>query len=390
MSDRNKFVRHAVLVLCGGFAVAVAVSACGGDSKTASPTAPSSSSTTVVAPSAAASQASAATPVALPSSAAPAGPVTFSVLAGKAQGAMDIEMFMPAEIRIREGDTIEWTAQGFEGHSITFGTAQQIKDVFAEYLQPDPENPSQKVFNTKASLHSATGETFAGDETFTNSGFIGVPAESKYKLTFTKRGVYEYLCLVHPFTMFGTVSVDAPDAKVDAPATVAARGQADLARFIAAEEREVDDASAIQRSFPTIGTSYVHRVAVGLTTPYGQIATYVKPVLDIKAGDTVIFASDDRDFHNVVFKGAKELPAGVGLKPDPAGRGGFILALSNESAIGVDPPPGFDDKTFMSSGSMGVTQSRLSWTLRFDKPGTYIYNCTIHVLAGMAGVINVR
>ena len=69
----------------------------------------------------------------------------------------------------------------------------------------------------------------------------------------------------------------------------------------------------------------------------------------------------------------------------------MILALSVDSAKGVDPPPeGFDDKTFMSSGSMGVTQSRLSWTLRFDNPGTYIYNCTIHVLPGMAGVINVR
>ena len=137
--------------------------------------------------------------------------------------------------------------------------------------------------------------------------------------------------------------------------------------------------------------SSVHRIAVGLTTPYGQIATYVKPVLNIKAGDTVVFASDDRDFHNVVFKGAKDLPAGVGIKADPAGRGGVILALSNDSAVAVEPPvTGFDDKTFMSSGSMGVTQSRLTWTLHFDKPGAYIYNCTIHVLAGMGGVINVR
>jgi plastocyanin len=33
---------------------------------------------------------------------------------------------------------------------------------------------------------------------------------------------------------------------------------------------------------------------------------------------------------------------------------------------------------------------RLTWRLTFDKPGTYVYNCTIHVLAGMAGVINVK
>ena len=185
--------------------------------------------------------------------------------------------------------SIEWTAQGFEGHSITFGTAQQIKDVFAEYLKPDPDNPAQKIFNPSASLRSATGGTFAGDGTYTNSGFIGVPAEATYKLTFTRPGLYEYLCLVHPFTMLGTVSVGASDAKVDAPETVAARGQADLGRYIAAEERKLEEASAEQRSFLSVGESSVHRVAVGLTTPYGQIAAYVKPVLDIKAGDTVIF-----------------------------------------------------------------------------------------------------
>lgn len=367
------------------FAISIAISlaGCGGGSKNTTPTAATPNAQTSPVATAAASPA--------PSVDAAPGSATFKVLAGKASGAMDIEMFMPAEIRIRQGDTIEWTAQGFEGHSITFGTAQQIKDVFAEYLQPDPENSSQKIFNTAASLHSATGDTFAGDGTFTNSGFIGVPAEATYKLTFTKPGLYEYLCLVHPFTMLGTVSVGAPDARVDSPETVAARGQADFARYIAAEQRKLEEAGAEQRSFPSVSDSSVHRIAVGLTTPYGQIATYVKPVLDIKAGDTVIFASDDRDFHNVVFKGSKDLPPGVGLRPDPAGRGGFILALSNESAAGVDPPAaGFDDTTFISSGSMGVTQSRLTWTLHFKKPGMYIYNCTIHVLAGMAGVINVR
>lgn len=373
----------------GVVAFGAALAGCGGDStKDATVTNPATvaGASTTAAPSSAAT-----TPIAVASSAAPAGPATFSVIAGKSDGAIDIEMFMPQDVRIREGDTIEWTAQGYESHSITFGTAQQIKDVFAKYLEPDPENPSQSIFNAKASLHSATGETFAGDGTYTNSGFIGVPLEEKYKLTFTKGGLYEYLCLVHPFTMMGTVSVEAPGAQVDSPATVAARGQADLARYLAAHQDELEAANAVSRTSPSVNGTSIHRVAVGLTTPYGQLALYVKPVLDIKAGDTVIFLNDDRDFHNVIFKGAQELPSGVGIKPDPDGRGGMILALSVDSAKGVEPPPeGFDDKTFMSSGSMGVTQSRLSWTLRFDKPGTYVYNCTIHLLPGMAGVINVR
>jgi hypothetical protein len=92
----------------------------------------------------------------------------------------------------------------------------------------------------------------------------------------------------------------------------------------------------------------------------------------------------------VIFKGAGELPSGIGILPDPDGRG-LNFSLSKASAKAVDPPPGgFDDTTFLSSGSMGVLQPRLTWTLRFTTPGTYIYACTIHTLAGMAGVINVK
>jgi plastocyanin len=336
------------------------------------------------------SETAAASPQAVASTAAPAGPATFSVLSGHMEGAMDIEMFMPAEIRVREGDTIEWTSKGYEGHTITFGTPARINDVLHNYLVPDPDDPAQTMFNPDIALATQTGSTFDGTPTLVSSGFIGVPDEAKYKLTFTKQGLYEYLCLVHPFTMRGTVSVEAPSAAVDSPASVTARGATDLAHYVDVEKRALKEATDAPRVFPGPAGSSLYRIAVGLTTPYGQVATYVKPVIDIKVGDTVIFANDDRDFHNVIFKGSKELPPGIGIKVDPGGRG-LNFVLSKESALATEPSPsGFDDKTFLASGSMGVLQLRLTWTLKFDKPGTYVYNCTIHVLAGMAGVINVR
>jgi plastocyanin len=240
-------------------------------------------------------------------------------------------------------------------------------------------------------LRSRTGETFAGDGTYVNSGFFGVPAEQTYKLTFTKRGVYQYLCVVHPFTMRGTVAVDAPDARVESPETVAARGQGQLAHYMDVEKQALADATAAQHTFPGPEETSVHHVTVGLTTDYGQVAAFVKPALEVKAGDTVIFENDDRDFHNVVFKGdRKEPPPGVALRFDPEGRG-FVLALDRASGAAVEPPAsGFDERTFMTSGSMGITMPRLTWRLTFEKPGTYVYNCTIHVLAGMGGVVVVR
>jgi plastocyanin len=318
------------------------------------------------------------------------GAATFHVIAGKAQGAMDIEQFMPRDIHIREGDTIEWAAQGIEGHTVTFAANEdQLHTVLASYLVPDPDDPGSQLFNPRVALRSDTGATFSGDGTFVNSGFFGVPAEQTYSLTFTKRGVYQYLCLVHPLWMRGTVTVDAPEAQVESPDTVASRGTAQLADYLAEEQRTLDRASAETRELPGPDGTAAHRVAVGLTTPYGQVATFVQPSLDIKAGDTVIFESDDRDFHNVVFKGAGEDPPGVRVIVDPGGRG-INYSLDRSSATAVDPPAaGFDDRTFLSSGTLGILMPRTTWRLTFDKPGTYTYTCTIHVLAGMAGVIHV-
>jgi plastocyanin len=74
---------------------------------------------------------------------------------------------------------------------------------------------------------------------------------------------------------------------------------------------------------------------------------------------------------------------------DPGGRG-INYSLDRRSAVAVDAPAaGFDDRTFLSSGSLGILMPRTTWRLTFDKPGTYTYSCTIHVLAGMAGVIHV-
>lgn len=333
--------------------------------------------------------AASSTPAAI--SISPAGATTFAIIAGRAEGAFDIERFMPSDIRVREGDSIEWTAQGIEGHTISFVEEKQLNSLLSSYLQPDPNDVTQNIFNPDIALKSQTGDTYNGDGTYYNSGFIGVPAEAKYKLTFSKSGLYQYICLVHPFTMRGTVAVDRPDANVEAPASVTARGKAELARYIDEEKRAVARAADEPHSLPAPEGATLHRVNVGVTTPYGQAAAFVPAALNIAAGDTVIFENDDRNFHNVVFKGARpDAPPGIGILVDPGGRG-LNFSLDKQSAVAADPPlGGFDDKTFLSSGSMGILQPRLTWRLTFDKPGTYNFVCTIHVLAGMAGVITVQ
>jgi len=362
-----------------GAALAAVVAACSDSEKESAGATPATTAAPMVA---------AATPAA---SYAPAGPATFRIIAGKAQGPVDVEQFMPYDVHVREGDTIEWTAQGIEGHTVSFADEEQLHGLLTSYLVPDPQDPGSQLFNPDVALRSRTGDTFAGDGTFVNSGFFGVPAEQTYTLTFAKRGIFQYVCLVHPLWMRGTVSVDTPDAQVASPESVVAQGTELLARYIDEGKRALAQATAATRDVPGPDGTTVHRVAVGLTTPYGQVATFVKPMLEIKAGDTVIFENDDRDFHNVVFKGdLKEPPPGISVRADPEGRG-LVIGLDKRSATAVDPPPGgFDERTFLSSGSMGILMPRATWRLRFDEAGTYAYACTIHVLAGMAGIVRVQ
>jgi len=317
------------------------------------------------------------------------GPATFTVIGGRNEGPIDIERFLPESIHIRVGDTIEWVSAGYEGHTVTFGSENFLAEM-GNYLVPDPEGPEQVIFNPLVALRSGTGEEYPGDGGLYSSGFIGVPTEGAYRLTFTEAGIYQYLCVVHPLWMRGTVQVDAADAQVESPETVRARAQAEYEMLVEDAKRLQAEAAAAERSFPAPDGTSLHRVQVGLTTMYGQIAVFTPATLEAKVGDTVIFENDDRNFHNVVFKGGlAEFPTAYEIRPDPEGRG-FNVALASESAKAVDPPPeGFDATTFLSSGTMGILQPRQTWRLTFTSPGTYVYNCTIHQFASMAGVIEV-
>ncbi len=325
----------------------------------------------------------------IPVTYADAGATTFKVIGGKSDGALDVEEFMPADIRIRVGDTIEWSAHGFEGHTVTFGDGDDTLSGIGPYLIPNPDKADELIFSPTLSLPSAKQDTHDGTTEFINSGFFGVPVEQTYSLTFAEEGLFFYLCLVHPFTMTGTVSVEPADAQVPSAETVFALGEAEFERYTE-ELRSAAAEAGEPNTAPGAAETNVHYVNVGVITNHGQAAVYAPGAIDIGAGDTVIFVNDPRNFHNVIFKGNQELPPGIGIVPDPEGRG-LNFSMARESAIAVDPPPeGFDDQTFVSSGSMGVTQPRITFTLRFDTPGDYLYACTIHTLAGMSGVIRVN
>ncbi len=116
------------------------------------------------------------------------GGITWHVLAGGETPDMAMQGlgFYPGNITINEGDTINWTLGGHLVHTVSFLSGAPI---------PDPGSPEV--------LLPAGGSTYNGTGV-ASSGLL-LP-DMNYSLTFTKRGFYDYRCLIHP-GMAGVVIV---------------------------------------------------------------------------------------------------------------------------------------------------------------------------------------
>lgn len=110
--------------------------------------------------------------------------------------------FVPNTLVVKAGDTIKWTEMApQEAHTVTFLATGQT--------EPNPFSPP------------SGGHTVAG-HTYFNSGLLTY--QKSYSLTFTKPGVYPYLCLLHnDYGMTGTVVVE-PASQHGTPSAKAPQG----------------------------------------------------------------------------------------------------------------------------------------------------------------------
>lgn len=97
--------------------------------------------------------------------------------------------FVPQTLWIQPGDTVTWTEEGpQEAHTVTFLAPGQA----------EPANP----FSPPA------GSATMSSDTYHNSGILTYL--KSYSLTFTKPGVYPYICMLHnDYGMRGTIVVEA-------------------------------------------------------------------------------------------------------------------------------------------------------------------------------------
>jgi plastocyanin len=274
-----------------------------------------------------------------------------------AKKGIQVAEYLPSQIWIDAGDSVVWKVPTGEPHTITFLAKGRKAPVF---------NPADPMVSQRQG-----GSVYAGKGYF-NSGVmpassIGGPknAPTTYRLTFAKPGDYDYICLLHG-EMVGTVHV--LPAGTPPPFT-----QADYRRQGARQAKAlIGRGMMLERVALQVAKARGHLVVAGTGDGKIEDQDYFPARLTIRKGESVTFLNLDPEAPHTVTFGAEPKQPGATQKPygNPAAYAGGPL---NSGYFGVEPP-----------------WSGPTWAVRFTKPGTYHYYCTLHDDNGMKGVVVVK
>jgi plastocyanin len=288
-------------------------------------------------------------PVAMGSGASAAGGATWNVRVGAESPDMAVTAmaFLPKDVFVDVGDTVRWTSNSAEPHTVTF-------------LAPGTELPEFNPFDP--SQTDPQGSAVYDGTAYTNSGVMATapiftfssPAAS-YHLTFATTGDFTYYCLLHGVMMTGTVHVRPagtayPYTQLDYDR--AGNQQAQAALFNGREAwRHAKQAQA------TTGSS----VQVGVDGEGFGVMRFVRDRVVVHVGATVSF-----------FVAGPSAPHTVTFGQEPPG-------------LGILVPSG--DPTHYAGGDLnsGLLDASAPFNVTFTAPGRYHYICAIHDDMGMVG-----
>ena len=296
---------------------------------------------------------------------------TLNVGVGVGSGTVSGNAYLPGDVTILVGDSIKWTIESDEPHSVTFGNGPAGT--------PPDEWPVTGLTGTvppPPGVANLTG-TYAGSG-FLNTGLLW--PDSTATVQFTAAGSLPYICVIHP-GMAGTVNVVASgttttQAEADAKATMTRD-----ALTAAVPGLQATAEAAITETERPDGTSLwsIFTAAVGPVGPqpgggtgYLELLRFIPQSLSIEEGDTVKWTAPS--VHTVTFPAAAQDPSSI----DPFGT----------------PPTGgstYDGSSFYHSGLLGIPAPGApnTYELTFPDAGSFNYICALHIFLGQTGQINV-
>ncbi|MBI1741554.1 DUF1264 domain-containing protein [Candidatus Acetothermia bacterium] len=311
-------------------------------------------------------------------------PQTWTVLAGMEEedGVLQALRFLPQKITIHVGDSVTWKLNAkAEEHTVYLTAGGPIPPF--EITGTDGRN----YFNPVVFFASQT-KTYDGTSPISGGVLSNEEGQqSAFTLTFTKPGVYEYVCAFHP-GMKGTVTVLPANQKL--PMTQAdydqmAQAEAQQA-LMKAHELHQQTLQPMMASRPDGSTEYTLDL-MGDMQAEATALSFGPSSLHIKAGDTLTWKmSDFTELHTVTFpENPEELPEFVMPEPQDNGPPKLVVNPQVEKPAGGDT---YDGSGYFNSGYLLRPEGKPAptYSLTFTKPGTYQYVCLVHSTAGTQGI----
>lgn len=335
-----------------------------------------------------------------------------------------LNQFLPSDITVVQGDTIVWDRVLF--HTVTLLSGEPRVPWLAPLKDgrlgvfPEVGFPSGLVFREelepiaiaswardRLGLLAPTDEKLVinGNNEYDGTGYFnsGAPFNPDtlprlVPVKFTQPGVYQVVCLIHP-DMQATVTVlqegfAAPETQEE----LDARAERERASLIAHAERLFDASQQVdvkRRADLTIE----HGLKTGIFQDDVEYARYFPDNVEVSAGDTVTWDwVDGGDTpHTVTFLSGAEAPDYLLVEHKVFADGSLNVRDPPTIALNAEvfEPSGGD--TYSGSGivNSGVLFGELGppgrptiYSLKFDTPGTYTYQCLMHgpVMSGTVTV----
>ena len=279
--------------------------------------------------------------------------------------AVQANSFLPRSLTVDVGDSITWTVNSGEFHTITFLSGADAPPL----IVIGPNGPD---INPAVAAPSG-GPDYDGTG-IVNSGLLFKGGQTT--VNFTKAGTFSFLCLVHA-GMAGSVTVQGtgaayPASQAEWNTSARVTGNRILAAGRMLQARTLAAARASGAGQAAVGTG----ASIGADGSLA-IMRFLPGRLVIHAGGSVTWTNHDPETPHTVTFG--EEPGGGPLgafAPSGAAVPGHATLTSPDEAA---------NSGFIGAGlPFGTT-----FTATFVNPGTYRFICALHDDLGMTGTITV-
>jgi plastocyanin len=283
------------------------------------------------------------------------------------------QSFLPNPLVVRAGDTVKWTFADL--HTITFLGGKPDPAV----VLPGPGEGEATFGPAFFPIGTTTGRATYDGSTLVSSGAPLMPEQMQagFQLTFSKPGLFGYVCLIHP-GMRGEIQVQEAGAPLpETPAQAKARGQATLSALLNRAKSAAQTAQAT-----TFGDTHI--AFAGKSDPFGASAVQFLPGnVSVRRGDTVVWILDPFEEHTITFLSGTQAPDVIVPHPQASGAPLLVLPANVVGPVGGNRYTG---QGYVNSGFLGAMGGNTAIT--FDAPpGTYAYFCLLHPY--MKGTITV-